>query len=351
MKKTLFALHTALAILIVGLSGCRPSGECSDCVVKGTVKGVRNGAKLELIDEWNHFNVVGTGRVRNGAFEIHPTTSGPAHVFLYVHNGYQLKDFFLEPGTITLEATTEDESLLSTGATGTPVNDLYHKYMDLVHNGQKDVAFALRDSVLSSDTGGSLALWFAHNNYSSPQALQALDKLGPDLAALPYVADLRDELTRRAKAEPRSSEDGPANLFVDMEYPDAEGNPVKLSDVVGNPANRYVLLDIWATWCSPCRESIPELREAYAKYHEKGMEIYSLSEDYREKNWKPFIEENGMTWINVRDTEPGREHSKTWYNYALTGIPTVILIDGDTGEIIARGNRLDLDALLSGLLP
>ena len=136
-----------------------------------------------------------------------------------------------------------------------------------------------------------------------------------------------------------------------MEFPDADGNPVKLSDVVGNPANRYVILDFWATWCSPCREALPKLREVYAKYHGMGVEIYSVSEDVNEKNWKQFIRDNGMIWINVRDTKPGRGSGTIWETYALSGIPTVLLIDGETGEILARDNHLDLDAILSGLLP
>jgi hypothetical protein len=57
-----------------------------------------------------------------------------------------------------------------------------------------------------------------------------------------------------------------------------------------------------------------------------------------------------MTWINVRDTNGGRQ-SEMWQTYALTGIPTVVLIDGNTGEIIARDNHLDLDSILSALLP
>ena len=262
-----------------------------------------------------------------------------------------MKDFLLEPGTILVEATAEDESLLGTGATGTPNNDLYFKYRELRESGQEELAFAIRDSILEEDTTGALALLYASHGLPAALTLRMLDRLEPELAAMPYVADLREEMTRRVKTEPRESESDPASLYVDMEYPDADGNPVRLSDVVNNPANRYVLLDIWATWCSPCRESIPDLREAYSKYHEKGLEIYSLSEDEREKNWKQYIQDNGMTWINVLDTECGRRNSIAWYAYALNGIPTVILIDGDTGEIIARGNQLDLDAILSELLP
>ena len=340
----------ALAVLMTGFSGCQQPVP-GDCIVKGTVKGVRNGTKVELLNEWDQYNVVGTGKVRNGAFEIYPTMSGPAHVYLYVHNGTQLKDFFLEPGTILVEATAEDESLLFTGATGTPTNDLYHKYLTLGTDGQDDSSrTSFRDSVMAQATGGSLALYFSQNG-TAARALPVLDRLSPELAALPFVADLRDELTRRAKTEPRLSEDDPANFFVDMEFPDVDGNLVKLSDVVNDPANRYVLLDFWTTWCGPCNEDLPYVRDIYARYHGKGLEIYSVSEDVNEERWKPFMAEHGMTWINVHDTNPGRGNDGIWETYALHGVPTLILIDGNTGEIIARGSQLDLEALLSERLP
>jgi thiol-disulfide isomerase/thioredoxin len=341
---------TGLVSLFLIVIACKPSG---DCVVKGTVQGVRNGVRVELTNAWDNFKVVGTGVVRDGAFEIHPRFSGPAHVYLYTHGrkGIQLKDFILEPGTILVEATAEDESLLSTGAVGTPYTDLLHRYRDLLHSGQTGDAMTIRDSVMAEDPAGPMALYFSANHESAAKALATLDRLAPELASMPFVADLKEELTRRARTEPRTSDSEPAHLFVDMEFPDADGNPVKLSDVVGNPANRYVILDFWATWCSPCREALPKLKEVYAKYHGRGVEIYSVSEDVNEKNWKQFIRDNGMVWINVRDTKPGRGKGTMWETYALSGIPTVLLIDGETGEILARDNHLDLDAILSGLLP
>ena len=182
----------ALAALL-GLGGCRQAS--GDCVVKGTVKGVRNGTRVELTDEWHDWKTVGKGVVRNGAFEIKPKTSGPAYVYLYVHNGKQLKDFFLEPGTILVDATAEDESLLFTGATGTPVNDLYHRYLT-----QKDVAGAIKDSVMAAEPAGPLALRFASSFNSATQALRVLDRLTPDLAGkpCPNCGSFMPSITKRA---------------------------------------------------------------------------------------------------------------------------------------------------------
>lgn len=338
---------------LMGLAGCQPAPS-GNCIVKGTVQGVRNGTRLELQDKWDDFKVVGTGRVRNGTFEIHPETSGPAHVYLYVHNGPQLKDFLLEPGTILVEADAIDESTLFLGATGTPANDLFHRINVLENSGQKETAYALMDSILAEKQADPLALRVAdHHCKSASQYLKVLDKLTPELAAMPYVAQLRDDLTRRIQTEPRAEGGDFVPVYIDMEYPDVQGNPVKLSDVVNDPANRYVLLDFWATWCGPCREAVPKLRDIYAKYHGKGLEIYSVSVDVskNEKKWKQFIEENKMDWIHVLEGQGSGKKSAMTEAYALDGYPTLLLIDGSSGEILARDHHLDLDALLANLLP
>lgn len=352
MKRSIAAPWVTLAV-IWGLVGCRPA-PVGDCVVTGTVQGIRNGTRLDLQNAWDDMKIVGTGKVRNGAFEIFPEMSGPAHVYLCIHNGPQVKDFLLEPGTIRVDVNDEDESTLFLGATGTPANDLFHRIKILEKNGRKEEAVALMDSVLAEKQAGPLALRLApYHCQSSYQYLRVLDKLTPELEAMPYVAQTREELTRRIKTEPRPEGGDFIPVYIDMDYPDVHGNPVKLSDVVNDPANRYVLLDFWATWCGPCREAVPKLRDIYAKYHGKGLEIYSVSVDVskNEKKWKQFIEENKMDWTHVLEGQGAGKNSAMTEAYALDGYPTLLLIDGNSGEILARGHHLDLDVLLANLLP
>jgi len=336
-KRVLFAI---MAAFVVALYSCQSPSEY--CTVQGTIKGVEEGMKLEIQDSWNHFKVIETTQVKDGKFEFHPHISSPTHVYLYIHDGMQLKDFFLEPGTIIVSVDAEDESDMGTGATGTVSNDMRRRIQDLSASGDADAAEALREEVYSAKQTGPLALMYAEGSYkSSAQALDVLSRLMPELASKAYIKELATELTRRMRTEPRSEKSDVIPTFIDMEYADAQGNPISLSSVVNNPKNRYVLLDFWATWCSPCIEAIPELRNVYAKYHEQGLEIYSVSEDSNVEYWKSFLTENGMTWVNVRDDKPGRRRSKVWYEYALYGIPTVLLIDGATGEILFRDPELD----------
>ena len=123
-------------------------------------------------------------------------------------------------------------------------------------------------------------------------------------------------------------------------------------DILAEPG--LTVIDFWATWCDGCVESIPELVKIYTKYHEKGLEIYGLSFDpkRRHDDWKAFLPKNKMTWINVCDfSGGGKENSKAWYDYALSGIPTTLLIDCQTGKIIVRGNLDAIEAKLAELLP
>lgn len=340
------ALLTITATLIIGAS-CSHSDYC---VVKGTIKGVDDGAKIEMQDAWNHYKVIASTTVKDGAFEFHPNISAPTHIYLYQGNK-QLKDFILEPGTVLVDVNADDEMDFITGATGTESNDALRRFTDLSMRGDIEAAEALKNEIMGADQTGPLAIYFAdgHCN-SSVQALDALGRLSPDLAKQEFVVNLKEELTRRARTEPRVEGSDFVPVFIDMAYPDAEGKAISLSSVVNNPDNRYILLDFWATWCGPCVIALPQLKDVYAKYHEKGFEIYSVSEDPSDQRWKPFLEENGMTWVNVLDDNAGRKDSKAWKDYALNGIPTVVLIDGATGEIIARGNHLDLDTILSELL-
>ena len=346
MKKSY--IITFLFVLLIGLDACQSQPEY--CTVKGSVKGLKDGTRLVLQDEFDHFKVIAKTRVKDGAYEFHPCVSEPTHVYLYTGNGEQMKDFLLEPGTIVADVDATDEMDYAAFAEGTPSNDLLRKINQLETSGDLDAADTIRNEVINAEETGILALYLADGHgTTAAQGLVILDRLSEDLAAKPYVTEFRETLTRRARTEPAPEGSETPNCFIDMEFPDIEGNLISLSSVVNNPANRYIILDFWATWCGPCRESIPELQALYNEYHDKGLEIYSVSEDVTEKNWKDFLPESGMNWINVRDTHPGRDDKSMWTEYALRGIPTMLIIDGETGAIIYRDGSKDIATTIAEL--
>ena len=350
----------AAATVLLTVVSCKNSS--IECVVKGTVQGVKDGAELVLQDEWNNWKAISTATVENGTIEFHPRISAPTHVYLYATNpedvyanpydGGQLKAFFLEAGTILVDVHAEDESDMGTGATGTVLNDAFHQ----IQAADPDAREALWEEAISDEQTNLLALVYAEAFRDDlDRAEEVLGHLSPDQARTykKYISTLKKNLVRRAEAAKRKAEALAAEVslvgqhYTDMEFPNENDTPVRLSAVIDNPETRYVILDFWATWCMPCVKSIPTLKEVYAKYHDKGLEIYSISQDSKAEEWKSFVEKNEMTWINVLASVS----SKVYKDYAIEFIPSVFLIDCQSGEILVHEGHPDLDAILSELLP
>jgi thiol-disulfide isomerase/thioredoxin len=76
-----------------------------------------------------------------------------------------------------------------------------------------------------------------------------------------------------------------------------DGQHISLDDLQG----KVVLLDFWATWCGPCREALPHLRDVAKKFQGQPLMVLSASLDSSDEKWKQSIAENGMTWAQYRD--------------------------------------------------
>jgi len=97
-----------------------------------------------------------------------------------------------------------------------------------------------------------------------------------------------------------------------------EGQEITLSKLKG----KVVLLDFWATWCAPCRESIPHLVELYKTYGEKGLEVIGMNVDRGDTDTvRRFVKSMDIPYpIAVTPEEVSRD-------FGVTALPTTILID------------------------
>ncbi|MNK28399.1 Thiol-disulfide oxidoreductase ResA [compost metagenome] len=117
---------------------------------------------------------------------------------------------------------------------------------------------------------------------------------------------------------------------------DMKGKIIRLDSLKG----KYVLLDFWGSWCKPCRNSHPHLKELYAKYKDKGFEIIGISQEMgadlgaSKASWRKAIAEDDLPWIQVLDNEH-RDKFNAVVQFGVAAFPTKILLDKE-GNIIAK---------------
>lgn len=118
---------------------------------------------------------------------------------------------------------------------------------------------------------------------------------------------------------------GPAPPFVAV---DLEGREVESADLLGAP----YMLNIWATWCAPCRHEMPELQKLHDAYSDRGFQVVGVSVDDRRAadQIRSFIKEIGITFPIYHDPS-----WKIMDSYLLLGLPGSFLIDAE-GQIARK---------------
>lgn len=98
---------------------------------------------------------------------------------------------------------------------------------------------------------------------------------------------------------------------------------------------KLILVQFYASWCGPCREEIPHVRNAYRNHRGDRFDVIGVSLDNSNQTVVDFTERNGMNWLQTRDAD--RSLTKA---YGAARIPLLLLVDGDTGKILATTNQL-----------
>ncbi len=124
------------------------------------------------------------------------------------------------------------------------------------------------------------------------------------------------------------------------------GEQVRLSDLRG----KYVLLQFWGSWCGPCRAENPYLVDLYDRYHEHGLEIFSVGIEQSASAWQRAIQQDKMIWryhtMEAQDFNGGLSQQ-----FNIHSIPATFLINPQ-GVIMGINHDMDqLEKVLSTVLP
>ncbi len=121
------------------------------------------------------------------------------------------------------------------------------------------------------------------------------------------------------------------NQYTDIAALQADGTPLALSELIGK--TEYVLVDFWASWCRPCRNLLPVLKEIYEAQPAGKLQILGISCDRDSAAWQQAVAEEKLPWLQIRDQR------KEPYNpcdvYGIMAIPSTFLMDAN-GTIVAR---------------
>jgi len=327
--------------------------------VKYAVSGTftENGKKIYLIDQLTE-KAIDSVVVANGRFSFNGTADKDALMVVKAEDKNWTTEFFNDgtPVSINVNDSTLKGSPLNERLTKLEIEqDIPKRKLNaktskmteeeiLAHqdeiidemNKMFDEQTAFANKVFKEERNSLIPVAFC-GLYFLDNGVEAYDELVRQqvmFASHPYLKKIRDDVEDllKPKNSPKTAFIG--QQFTDLEMADPDGKMHKISELVGE--GKWVLVDFWASWCAPCRAEMPNVLEAYNKYHDKGFEVIGVSFDQKKEAWVKAVEQIKMPWLQISDLKGFNCAAAPIYK--IDGIPDNILIDPQ-GKIIDRALR------------
>lgn len=320
-------------------------------IIHGTINPTYNGELATLFTfeptDWEKIQHVDTVMVVDGKFSFRGKVNDYNPSMLTVGNypkPTRSVELFLDAGKIQV-------SLDSLSVVGTPLNDALTQFEKTMKRFTNDILQVKSDSLrrILSMSRRSIYKEFVKNNvrngigrmycygwnYSLPdfEELYALadDTLKNTPWMLAVVGEHEREKERMNKLSQMSGETFKNHIFVTLSNKQQE-----LKNYVGK--SEMLVVDVWASWCGPCKKEIPHLKKVYDDFKGKGLSIVSVSVDESEKKWKEAVGKFEMPWEQLR-TGSDKAMKSFMGDYLIEGIPYMIIIDKE-GIIVYAGSAL-----------
>ena len=321
--------------------------------VKVTLEGSQDSVVLSYYDMVQKKPVTERRKLEQGVAVFEERISEPVIAAIYA--GPDLKTaassqdnslkLYLQAGEITVKGKkTLKDAVLS----GSTISDdfaasqteigPYRKQVrtDSLNTALKlNVMPALIKKYRNSPVGAYLLNNLIYDNYRGEMdttvVLPLLNQLSPAVLELSTAKFISDRINRIRKASQMTGTIAPDFVRSDM-----NGKQIHLSDFRG----KYVLVDFWGSWCHPCRQSHPHLKEIYARYKGKGLEIIGVDQELQgdmeamKKKWRQAVAEDDLTWVQVLNAD-GIKDFDIVRSYEVEAFPSKVLLDRE-GRVIGR---------------
>jgi peroxiredoxin len=351
MIKNLFI--ALLAVVVMASCSKAPKNEFT---ITGTIDSVFNATVYLQRRVDAPMITLDSAQIIGGKFNFKGTVTYPEVYYLTIPATRSSIPFFIEPAKITVNINTRD--LNKTKIIGSKTQTEYDHYLDQcdqynakiresyqLYNAAVEVKDPVKakyyDSVtnaLDQEREQFSKKYTLENNkswispyiifrnswsYKMEELEQNLNSFDTTLSHSLYTGFLKTYLATLKRV-------AVGQRFVPFSLPDSSGTPVSVTSLIGK---NFLLIDFWASWCSPCRHENPNVVALYKQYHDKGFDILGVSFDSKRDRWLGAIKDDGLTWNHVSDLA-GWEN-KAGKLYGIRSIPSNVLID-PSGVIIAK---------------